>query len=129
MDVTTKGGDADVSFSARVSGEWRGTPSFESFDEVSEFFRKGNCGFSCALRGDELEGLQLKTLQWSMVPLRQALEVWDAATPGEKQTLRMMLLQKRARYLKSSPPAERNEDAVYQRLLGMRVNPAAHIAP
>ena len=43
--------------------------SFGSFDEVSEFFRKGDCGFSCSLRGDELEGLQLKTLKWEMVPM------------------------------------------------------------
>jgi hypothetical protein len=69
MDVTSKDGQANVSFSARISGEWRGTPSFDTFDEVSEFFRKGDCGFSCTLRGDELEGLQLKTLEWSMVPM------------------------------------------------------------
>jgi len=46
----------------------RHTPSFGSFDEVSNFFRKGDCGFSCSLRG-ELEGLQLKTLKWEMTPL------------------------------------------------------------
>lgn len=69
MAVTTKGGEADVSFSAKVSGEWHGSPSFPTFAEVSEFFRKGDCGFSCALRGDELEGLQLKTLKWSMLPM------------------------------------------------------------
>ncbi len=69
MDVTSDEGKADVRFSARVSDEWRQTPSFGSFDEVSEFFRKGDCGFSCSLRGDELEGLQLKTLKWEMVPM------------------------------------------------------------
>ena len=69
MDVTSDNGEADVSFTARTSVEWRGTPSFENFAEVSEFFRKGDCGFSCSLRGDELEGLQLKTLRWAMVPL------------------------------------------------------------
>ncbi len=69
MDVTTEGGEADVHFSAAVSREFRQTPSFGSFDEVSEFFRKGDCGLSCSLRGDELEGLQLKTLKWEMVPI------------------------------------------------------------
>jgi hypothetical protein len=69
MDVTSDDGKADVHFSARVLGEWRHTPSFGSFDEVSEFFRKGDCGFSCSLRGDELEGLQLKMLKWEMVPM------------------------------------------------------------
>jgi len=69
MDVSRHDGKSDVSFSARVLPEWRGTPSFETSDEVSDFFRKGDCGFSCSLRGDELEGLQLKTLNWAMVPM------------------------------------------------------------
>ena len=69
MDVTTGDGKADVHFSARVSADWRQTPSFASFDEVSEFFRKGDCGFSCSLRGDELEGLQLRALKWEMAPM------------------------------------------------------------
>jgi hypothetical protein len=69
MHVTCDDGEADVRFSARAVGEWRHTPSFGSFDEVSEFFRKGDCGFSCTMRGDELEGLQLKMLKWEMVPM------------------------------------------------------------
>ena len=69
MDVTSNDGKADVRFSARVLSEWRHTPSFGSFDEVSEFFRKGDCGFSCSLRGDELEGMQLKMLKWEIVPM------------------------------------------------------------
>jgi len=70
MDVTGEDGQSDVHFSARVSEEWQSTPSFNSFNEVSDFFRKGDCGFSCSLRGDELEGLQLKTLKWNMVPMK-----------------------------------------------------------
>jgi Uncharacterized conserved protein (COG2071) len=69
MDVTGADGETDVHFSARVSKEWRPTPSFGTFDKVSEFFRKGDCGFSCSLRGDELEGLQLKMLKWDMAPM------------------------------------------------------------
>jgi len=69
MEVSGDNGETDLSFSARISGEWRGTSGFETFQEVSEFFRKGDCGFSCSLRGDELEGLQLKTLKWAMVPM------------------------------------------------------------
>src|SRR5215467_10389058 len=69
MDVISDNGEADVSFTARKLVEWRGTPTFETFPEVSEFFRKGDCGFSCSLHGDELEGLQLKTHTWSMVPM------------------------------------------------------------
>ena len=44
MDVTSDDGKADVRFSAHASGKWRDTQSFGSFDEVSEFFRKGDCG-------------------------------------------------------------------------------------
>lgn len=69
MDVTTEDGKADVQFSARICGEWRPTSSFASLDEVSGFFRKGDCGFSCSLRGDELEGLQLRMLKWEIVPM------------------------------------------------------------
>jgi hypothetical protein len=69
MDVISDDNKTDVHFSASISGEWQPTPSFSSFDEVSEFFRKGDCGFSCSLRGDELEGLQLKMLKWDMVPM------------------------------------------------------------
>ena len=70
MDVTSEDGTADVRFSAGIADEWRRTPSFGSFDEVSEFFRKGDCGFSCSMRGDELEGLQLKMLKWQMAPMQ-----------------------------------------------------------
>jgi len=69
MDVASNDGETDVSFAARMSKEWNPTASFQSFEEVSNFFRKGDCGFSCSLRGDELEGLQLKTLKWEMAPL------------------------------------------------------------
>jgi hypothetical protein len=69
MDVKSDDGQVDVRFSARVLESWRQTPSFDSFDEASEFFRKGDCGFSCSLRGDELEGMQLKVLKWEMVPM------------------------------------------------------------
>jgi len=69
MDVATNDGKADVHFSAQRLGEWRPTPSFGSLDEVSEFFRKGDCGFSCSLNGDELEGLKLKTLKWEIAPM------------------------------------------------------------
>ena len=69
MDVTTEDGKTDVHFSARVAEQWQPTSAFDTFDEVSEFFRKGDCGFSCSLSGDELEGLQLKILNWEMAPM------------------------------------------------------------
>jgi hypothetical protein len=41
--------------------------------EVSEFFQHGDCGFSCTRRGDSVEGIQLKTLDWSLQPLAAML--------------------------------------------------------
>jgi hypothetical protein len=55
MTVTSEDSKADVCFSAKASGQWQQTPTFDTFDEVSEFFRKGDCGFSCSLRGNQLE--------------------------------------------------------------------------
>lgn len=60
MDVTSGNGKADVRFSARVSGEWRHTPSFGSFDEMSEFFRKGDCDLSVRCGTMNWKDLQLK---------------------------------------------------------------------
>lgn len=70
MDVITNDGAAAVRFTARPDREWHPTAAFSTFEAVSEFFRKGDCGFSCSSTGDELEGLQLKTLQWNMTPMR-----------------------------------------------------------
>jgi hypothetical protein len=56
--------DLDVS-----SGPWRGTPLFPTFEEIESFFARGDCGFSCGLRGDRLEGLRLRSLNWAMEPL------------------------------------------------------------
>ena len=69
MSITTRENKSDVTFSAGVSSEWSKTSAFESFREASDFFRKGDCGFSCSLNGDRLEGIQLQTLSWEMSAL------------------------------------------------------------
>jgi len=69
MDVRTEGGEADVTLRVRAAAEWRSTPLFPTFDAVTEFFRRGDCGFSCSLHQDRLEGMRLKTLVWKMEPL------------------------------------------------------------
>lgn len=67
MRVKTPRADADVSFEAAISA-FKRSVLFDTFEEVSTFFQKGGCGFSCA-RGGELEGMQLKTQRWQMSPL------------------------------------------------------------
>jgi hypothetical protein len=69
MEVETQEGLADVSLSLRDAAAWAPTRLFETFADVMEFFRKGDCGFSCSLDGERLEGMQLRTLSWSMQPL------------------------------------------------------------
>ena len=70
MDVSTEKNEADISLDAEKMGHWQATPTFKSFDEVSQFFVKGDCGFSCSLRKKKLEGIRLKTLKWEMTPLQ-----------------------------------------------------------
>jgi len=69
MDVSTERGEADVTLRVRAAREWSSTPLFPTFDDVAEFFRRGDCGFSCSLHQDRLEGMRLKTLVWKMEPL------------------------------------------------------------
>jgi len=70
FDVRTTGGVADVSLVAERAPEWEPTGLFGSLGEASEFFRRGDCGWSCALDGRSLEGMQLRTLRWEVEPLR-----------------------------------------------------------
>jgi hypothetical protein len=74
MTVRTRRGEADVAFHSATVSTWRPTPAFDSMAEASDFFRAGECGFSCSRRGNALEGLRLKSLEWEMSPLRLELE-------------------------------------------------------
>jgi hypothetical protein len=70
MAVFTERRKADVSFDARFPTEWAETSLFDSLEEASQFFERGACGFSCSPRTGELEGMQLRTSGWNVVPLR-----------------------------------------------------------
>ena len=67
--VRTHDGAADVRFEASYRTEWHSQSVFSGLDDAAEFFRRGDCGFSCSLREGKLDGLQLKTLRWEMSPL------------------------------------------------------------
>jgi hypothetical protein len=69
MDVKSANGDTDVSFSATEDPMWPPTSAFKSLHEASAFFQQGGCGFSSSLRGDTVEGMELKTSHWSLTPL------------------------------------------------------------
>ncbi len=72
FDVHTEHREADVSLHADLLTAWEASSLFRTFPEVCEFFRKGECGFSCSLRSGKLEGIRLRTLKWEMIPLRVA---------------------------------------------------------
>lgn len=69
MTVSTTNKDADVRLIARCTSQWPENSLFPGLRDASDFFQRGDCGFSCSLRGDSVEGLQLRTLRWEMGPL------------------------------------------------------------
>jgi hypothetical protein len=68
-DVRSHHGDSDVALRVRSVDEWEPTRLFRAFDDVRSFFERGDCGFSCSLKGDSLEGIRLRSLAWDMSPL------------------------------------------------------------
>lgn len=69
MYVRTEDGRASLAFASHNTPSIMRTSMFDDMADASEFFRKGDCGYSCSMRGDQLEGMQLKTLRWEMSPL------------------------------------------------------------
>jgi hypothetical protein len=68
--VKTEGGLADVDFAGSYETAWQRDSAFPTFNQAVDFFRRGDCGFSCSHRAGRLDGLRLKTLQWEMSTLR-----------------------------------------------------------
>lgn len=73
MDVQSVDGNSDVSFSAKYSNAWPSQSVFPTVEEASEFFRHGDCGFSCSLHGNSVEGMQLRAFTWSPIVLEVGL--------------------------------------------------------
>jgi hypothetical protein len=69
MEVRTVDGATDISFSSTVSSKWQPTRAFHTLDDASRFFQGGDFGFSCSLKGNSLEGMQLRISRWSLIPL------------------------------------------------------------
>ena len=69
IEVSTEHSRADVSLLARHTQGWGGSELFPAFPEVSHFFRRGECAFTCAGRDGALEGVRLHALRWEMAPL------------------------------------------------------------
>lgn len=69
MEVNGSDGESEISFSAGHAAEWPRTSVFAGLREASDFYRHGDCGFSCTRTGG-VEGMRLKTLEWSPKPLK-----------------------------------------------------------
>lgn len=67
--IRTDDDGAHVALEVAVVDAWQPTKLFLTFDGVVRFFERGDCGFSCSLRGDRLEGMRLRSLTWQMIPL------------------------------------------------------------
>ena len=53
----------------RPAASLPGTSVFKSAEEASNFFAAGSLGFSPAHTANEYEGLELRTLDWELIPL------------------------------------------------------------
>lgn len=67
--IRTDDDGAHVALDVAVVDAWQPTELFPTFDDIVRFFERGDCGFSCSLRGDRLEGMRLRSLTWQMIPL------------------------------------------------------------
>lgn len=71
IDLSMRSADGDVRVEVRV----RRAPAlpagsvFASVAEASAFFERGACGYSATRRGDRLDGLELHTDVWQVLPL------------------------------------------------------------
>lgn len=70
MAVETRRGRGDVALKASYPARWEPSRLFKTFGQAKAFFQKGDCGFSCALQKDRLEGMRLQTLRWEMEPIK-----------------------------------------------------------
>ncbi len=62
-------GQTRLSVRARLAPTLPAGSVFRSLREASEFFREGSVGFSPGLAAGHFDGLELRTLDWSMQPL------------------------------------------------------------
>lgn len=69
MEVRTDRNEANVWFGARPAAGWKATALFQTMEQAQGFFQQGDCGFSCSLHNEKLEGMQLRVRKWEMSPL------------------------------------------------------------
>ncbi len=70
VKIEDKQGALIMSISAEVVSKLPEGSVFESTEEVSDFFKTGNIGWSSKEGSDEFDAIELKAVEWSMEPLK-----------------------------------------------------------
>lgn len=68
--IENKDNELIMYISAEVVSELPTGSVFESTDDVSEFFKTGNIGWSSREKGNQFDAIELKTVEWQMEPLK-----------------------------------------------------------
>jgi hypothetical protein len=68
LRVASDDGGGDVEIAGRVARELPHTSIFDSMDEISRFFEAGSVGYQATVRGERLDGVELRSLGWRVEP-------------------------------------------------------------
>jgi uncharacterized protein YqjF (DUF2071 family) len=70
VSIENKKKELIMSISAEVVSELPTGSVFESTQQVSDFFKTGNIGWSSREKSNEFDAIELKTVEWKMEPLK-----------------------------------------------------------
>jgi len=62
-----------LSIQAEITTEWSTDSIFKTVDSASDFFERGSKGYSPAIKANCFDGLELKTLEWRVSPLKVSM--------------------------------------------------------
>lgn len=69
MSLTSDDGDTHLVLDGRITTTWPPSSVFPSLEAASEFFERGSLDYSVTSQPGTFDGLELRCLNWSMVPL------------------------------------------------------------
>lgn len=115
LSVHSDDGATDIELRAEVAPALRADSVFGSLAEASRFYEAGSVGFSPSRSRRGLEGLELQTLDWRVLPLhvshvRSAFFTPGGPLGGEAEFDDALLMREvPCRWRACRPPAPRNE--------------------
>ena len=75
--MLSQDGEVEVAFTGTCTTDWPQSSCFESLSQASSFFEAGEIGYSATESQDRLDGLRLKTEDWTVAPL--AISSWHSS--------------------------------------------------